>query len=256
MESSESDKDVLNPATEESNESAKVSASSLIPHPTSLVELTIAVAKGRMQADALGLLKRAGIEVSDAALASRRLSIEDESGRYRFIFVKAADVPVYVEHGIADCGIVGYDVLHESEADVYQPLDLGIGRCRLVVAAKKGEQKKEFGVLHVATKYPRLAAEYFGGLGIPVEIITLSGSVELAPVLGLSERIVDLVETGRTLAENGLEVVATIIESTGRLVVNRASYQLKAGTIALLIEALSANLDRRAGQSDRGTERA
>ncbi len=200
-----------------------------------------------MQADALELMKRAKIIVSESELATRRLSLDDESGQYRFIFVKAADVPVYVEHGIADCGIVGRDVLQESEADVYQPLDLGIGRCRLVVAAKHGARRKEFGVLHVATKYPRLAAEYFGGRGVSVEIIYLSGSVELAPVLGLSECIVDLVETGRTLAENGLEVVETIMESTGRLVVNRASYQLKAGAVAVFIEALNAKINRQGG---------
>ena len=201
--------------------------------------LTIAIAKGRMQAEALGLLSRAGVRLSAEALASRRLAVEDEGGGYRFIFVKPADVPVYVEHGIADCGVVGRDVLLETEADVLQPLDLKIGGCRLAVAAREGARGARSGVLHVATKYPRVTAAHFGSRGVPVEIIELSGSVELAPVLGLSDCIVDLVETGRTLAENGLAVVETITESTGRLVVNRASYQLKAEAVTKLISDLS-----------------
>jgi ATP phosphoribosyltransferase len=201
--------------------------------------LTIAIAKGRMQQDALGLLARAGVRVGAEALASRRLAVEDERGRYRFVFVKPADVPVYVEHGIADCGVVGRDVLLESEADVLQPLDLGINRCLIAVAAREGVRDERPGVLHVATKYPRVAAAHFGSRGVPVEIIELSGSVELAPVLGLSDCIVDLVETGRTLAENGLRVVETITESTGRLVVNRASYQLKADAVGELIRELA-----------------
>ena len=201
--------------------------------------LTIAIAKGRMQQDALALLARAGVRVSAEALASRRLAVEDEEGRYRFVFVKPADVPVYVEHGIADCGVVGRDVLLESGTDVLQPLDLGISRCRIAVAARDGGQSERTGVLHVATKYPRVAAAHFGARGVPVEIIELSGSVELAPVLGLADCIVDLVETGRTLAENGLKVVETITESTGRLVVNRASYQLKAEAVGALIRDLA-----------------
>ena len=197
--------------------------------------LTIAIAKGRMQQDTLALLARAGVRVSAEALASRRLAVEDESGDYRFVFVKPADVPVYVEHGTADCGVVGRDVLLESRADVLQPLDLGINRCVVAVAAPAGRLGERAGVLHVATKYPGITAAHFGARGVPVEIIELSGSVELAPVLGLSDCIVDLVETGRTLAENGLAVVETITESTGRLVVNRASYQLKAAAVGRLL---------------------
>jgi len=201
--------------------------------------LTIAIAKGRIQTDALALLRRAGVSVSEEALASRRLAVEDEGGRFRFVFVKPSDVPVYVEHGIADCGVVGRDVLLETEADVLQPLDLKIARCRIAVAAREGAYAGRAGVLHVATKYPRVAAAHFGSRGVPVEIIELSGSVELAPVLGLSDCIVDLVETGRTLAENGLAVVETITESTARLVVNRASYHLKAAEVGALVESLS-----------------
>jgi len=202
-------------------------------------ELIIALPKGRLQDAALARLACAGVRVNGAALASRRLAIADETGRFRFIFVKPADVPVYVEHGIADCGVVGRDVLLESAADLLQPLDLKIGRCRIVVASPHPEAvMNNFGMLRVATKYPRIAAEHFGARGLPIEIIELSGSVELAPVLGLSDCIVDVVETGRTLAENNLSIVEVICESTARLVVNRASYQLKAKTVADLIRAL------------------
>src|SRR5919206_2801813 len=124
--------------------------------------LTIALAKGRMQQDALGLLRRAGVSVSEEALASRRLAVEDERGSFRFVFVKPSDVPVYVEHGIADCGVVGRDVLLETDADVLQPLDLKVNRCRIAVAAKAGGRGERPGVLHVATKYPRVAAAHFG----------------------------------------------------------------------------------------------
>ncbi|HEV2765103.1 MAG TPA: ATP phosphoribosyltransferase [Pyrinomonadaceae bacterium] len=226
------------------------------PQPPSPAQLTVALAKGRMQADALSLLGRAGVRVSEEALASRRLAVGDESGRYRFIFVKPSDVPVYVEHGIADCGVVGRDVLLETEADVLQPLDLGIARCRLVVAGRPDLRRADFGMLHVATKYPRIAAAYFGARGVPVEIIELSGSVELAPVLGLADCIVDLVETGRTLKENDLAVLDTVADSSGRLIVNRASFQLKAAAVSALVEALSGALEegspRAGGVSQRG----
>jgi ATP phosphoribosyltransferase len=206
--------------------------------------ITIAIAKGRMQDDALALLARAGVRLNADEVNSRRLAITDETGDYRFLFVKPADVPVYVEHGIADCGMVGRDVLLESEADLLLPLDLGIARCRIVVAAADAEvMTRAVGMLRVATKYSQIAAAHFGSRGMPVEIIKLSGSVELAPALGLADLIVDLVETGRTLRENGLTVVDEITESTGRLVVNRASYQLKADAVGRLVNALRAALN-------------
>jgi ATP phosphoribosyltransferase len=206
--------------------------------------ITIAIAKGRMQEDALALLARAGIRLTEDARTSRRLALVDESGKYRFVFVKPADVPVYVEHGIADCGVVGRDVLLESQADLLLPLDLGIARCRIVVAAADAEiMTRSLGMLRVATKYSQIAAAHFGARGIPVEIIQLSGSVELAPALGLADLIVDLVETGITLRENGLRIVEEIAESTGRLVVNRASYQLKAEPMAELVKSLEAAIN-------------
>src|ERR1051325_6746206 len=203
--------------------------------------LTIALAKGRLQDAALECFARIGVAVSEDALASRKLLVEDESARYSFLFVKPADVPVYVEYGVADAGICGRDVLMESEADVHEPLDLGFGACRLVVAGKAETAERGYNLLttaRVATKYPRIAADYFQRRGVPVELITLSGSIELAPVLGLSDHIVDLVETGRTLKDNGLVVIDTIAESTARLVVTRASYHLKRALVADLVATM------------------
>lgn len=202
----------------------------------------------------MGMFRRAGIVVPDEALDSRRLRVEDENGRYSFIFVKPADVPVYVEYGVADAGVCGRDVLMESDADVHEPLDLGFGLCRLVVAGKPESAHRGYNPLttaRVATKYPRIAADYFQRKGVPVEVIVLSGSVELAPALGLSEHIVDLVETGRTLRENGLVVIDDIAESTARLIVNRASYHLKRDAVAELIATLRALIN---GNADAGTQ--
>jgi ATP phosphoribosyltransferase len=203
-----------------------------------VTKLTLAISKGRLQADALDLLQRAGLRLPIESLSTRRLAVEDESGRYRLIFVKPTDVAVYVEHGVADCGIVGRDVLLESEPDLLQPLALNIGLCRIVVAARSEAVWNQFGMLRVATKYPRIAARHYGARGVAVDLIELSGSVELAPVLGLADCIVDLVETGRTLRENGLCIVEVIAESSARLVVNRASYQLKAEAIGQLIRSV------------------
>lgn len=204
-----------------------------------MTKLTIAIAKGRLEAPALELLRRAEFCELRADNASRRLAIEDEAGRFRFIFVKPTDVPVYVERGVADCGIVGRDVLLEYEPDVLQPLTLDIGHCRFVVAAPVGVPDYGHRMVRVATKFPHVATSFFGARGQPMEIITLSGSVELAPGLGLADCIVDLVETGRTLRDNGLEVVEEIAELSARFIVNRASYQLKVKEISHVIEALS-----------------
>ncbi len=206
-----------------------------------MAELTIAIAKGRLERESLELFAACDISLNEDD-SCRSLSRFDQSGRFRFIFVKPADVPVYVEHGIADCGVVGRDVLLESEADVLQPLTLPIGVCEIVVASIATAAPCSGSVARIATKYPRIAVRHFAARGQPVEIIQLSGSVELAPVLGLSDRIVDLVETGRTLRDNGLEVNEVICTSSARFVVNRASYQLKAGVIAKLISQLKGAL--------------
>jgi ATP phosphoribosyltransferase len=213
-------------------------------------DLTIAIAKGRLQEPAFELFRGAGIAVDDQA-ASRRLMVKDRTDRYSFILVKPADVPVYVEHGVADAGVCGRDVLMESEADVHEPLDLGFGFCRLVVAGKAEAASRGYNPLataRVATKYPRATTDYFQQRGVPIELIELSGSVELAPGLGLSDHIVDLVETGRTLRDNGLVVIDTIADSTARLIVNRASYQLKRTLVVELISILRAVVDSTAGK--------
>ena len=205
------------------------------------MSLTIALAKGRLQDETLARLGAGGVRVAREELESRKLLVTDTSGRFSLLFVKPGDVPVYVEYGVADAGVCGSDVLAESGADVHEPLDLGFGRCRLAVAAPKGAHDGDYGhvaTLRVATKYPKIAGEYFRQRGVPVEIVVLSGSVELAPITGLAERIVDLVETGRTLVENGLEVTDVIAEVSARLVVNRASYQLKRGEVAALVALL------------------
>ena len=204
--------------------------------------LTFALSKGRLLDEAAALLKKAGIEMT-SDVNSRKLVIPDTQGRFRFFIVKPVDVPTYVEYGVADVGIAGRDVLLESNADVHQPLDLRIGLCKMVVASPKATAKqnyKDLSAVRIATKYPRVTTEYFTQRGVPVEIIPLSGSVELAPLLGLSDRIVDLVATGRTLAENGLEVIEPICDISARLVINRASYQIKRKSISDLIQLLAA----------------
>ena len=209
-------------------------------------QLTIALSKGRMQDDALALFARAGIVVEESELKSRKLIIHSADQKYAFILVKPGDVPTYVEYGVADAGICGRDVLLESDADVHEPLDLKFGYCRIAVAGKREMLGQDYNLLATVrggTIYQRIASEYFQQKGVPIEVIPLSGSVELAPLIGLSDRIVDLVETGRTLKENGLDVIEVITESTARLVVNRASFHLKrvevGELIAKLTEALS-----------------
>lgn len=209
--------------------------------------LTIAISKGRLQEDTLALFARAGIVASEDDLNSRRLQVNTHDNRCSLILVKPADVPIYVKYGVADAGVCGRDVLLESAADVHEPLDLGIGRCRIAVAGKREVVNDDYNLLatvRVATKYPRITSRYFHERGIPIEVITLSGSVELAPVLGLSDRVVDLVETGRTLRENGLEIIDTITESTARLIVNRASFHLKREEISQVIADIAAVLER------------
>jgi ATP phosphoribosyltransferase len=206
------------------------------------------LSKGRLLEEAFALISRAGICLAASDLNSRKLVIEDASSCFKFFMVKPVDVPTYVEYGVADVGIAGRDVLMESNADIYQPLNLNIGLCKMVVAGPKAtaqQNYRELSAVRIATKYPRITTEYFTRRGVPVEIITLSGSVELAPLLGLSDRIVDLVSTGRTLAENGLEVIETICDVTARLVVNRASYQVKRAPITQLIQQLAKAVERR-----------
>jgi len=203
--------------------------------------LVIALAKGRLLDKSLELLASVGIRFSEDVAKSRKLIFDAQDGRHRVVLVKPADVPTYVEYGAADAGIVGVDVVIESRADLVQPLALDFGRCKLAVAAPAGIalSASENPTVRVATKYPHVTMDYFNARGIPVEIIYLSGSIELAPLMGLADRIVDLVESGRTLKENGLEIVEVILESSARLVVNRASYQTKRLEILNFVEVLN-----------------
>ncbi len=203
--------------------------------------LTVALSKGRLLEPTVDFLARAGIEVPDDILSSRRLIAADAKGRYRFILVKPMDLPTYVEYGVAIAGVCGRDVLLEVDPDLHQPLDLGFARCTLVLAGRRDRSISPSNVLstaRVATKYPRIAERYFRSRGLPVEVIYLSGSVELAPNLGLAETIVDLVETGRTLRENALEIHERIAESSARLVVNRAGFHVQHAEVQELLRAL------------------
>lgn len=202
--------------------------------------LTLALPKGRVLPEALERLKQIGWPIPDDITASRRLIFDLDNGQ-RLILAKPVDVPVYVQYGVADLGMVGKDVLLEERADVYELLDLGIGRCRLSLAAQKApisHLKPNRTMLRVATKYPRLARQFFAERGEQVEIVALSGSIELAPLLGLAERIVDIVSTGQTLRENGLVELETISEITTRLIASRTGYRFKQDQILHLVHAL------------------
>ncbi|TLY23582.1 MAG: ATP phosphoribosyltransferase [Nitrospirae bacterium] len=207
--------------------------------------LTIALSKGKLLEPALDLFKRVGLAPKDISPESRRLIFEHQASGTTLMIVRPSDVPTYVEYGVVDAGIVGADVLMEQPTDVYEPLDLGFGSCRLVVAAPKSEIQQDgrhATRLRVATKYPNVTERYFTQKGIPIEIIKLYGSVELAPLVGLSDRIVDLVSTGNTLRAHDLVVMDVIAESTARLIVNRASLKLKYRRMNGLIEALRSGL--------------
>jgi ATP phosphoribosyltransferase len=203
--------------------------------------LVVAIAKGRLLELSLELFEKAGIRFSDNVLTSRKLIFDADDGKHRIVLVKPSDVPTYVEYGAADAGIAGLDVLMESGTDVVQPLGLNFGYCKIAVAAQKGVKTisgSELPTVRVATKYPNITMDFFNSRGIPVEIIALNGSIELAPLLGLADRIVDLVESGQTLKENGLEIVEVIAESSARLIVNRASYQIQRSEVLELIGAI------------------
>lgn len=203
--------------------------------------LHVALPKGRLLDPALALFRNSGFEVPEPA-ATRRLLVPSADGALAFLFVKPADVPVYVESGAADLGVVGTDVLREAAADVLEPLALGFGACRMVVASPVEQPFPSLpgGMTpRVATKYPRLTRAFFADTGLGVEVITVAGSVEVAPLLGLSHWIVDLVETGRTLRDNGLVERAEILRVGAVVVVNRASQKLKLELHQQLLTKLS-----------------
>ena len=204
--------------------------------------ITIAIPKGRILEESVELFKKIGIDCDELLCSSRKLIFENPEQKMRYMIVRATDVPTYVEYGSADLGIVGKDTLLEQGKDLYEPLDLKFGYCRMMVAEPAGLAEKDdpsrWENIRIATKYPNITEKYFSSRGIQVEIIKLYGSIELAPIVGLSERIVDLVSTGETLKQNGLVEVETIAEITTRLVVNRASLKIKHERITKIIEGL------------------
>jgi ATP phosphoribosyltransferase len=201
--------------------------------------LTLALPKGRVLRAVAPLLSRAGVDSTSLLADDRTLVREAPGAGVRFLLLKPDDVPTYVEYGAADLGVCGRDVLMERGADLYQPLDLGVGRCRMVVAGVAGRALPT-GVPRVATKFPRAAGRHFARKGTQAEVIYVQGSVELAPITGLSDLIVDLVETGSTLSQNGLVEIEPVARVSSVLVANRAAYKLKHERVRVLIESLRA----------------
>jgi ATP phosphoribosyltransferase len=207
--------------------------------------LTIALSKGRLTDLSVDLLEKAGIDCTLLKKETRKLILTDEANRVKFFLAKPADVPTYVEYGAADIGIAGKDTLLEDAKDLYEVLNLGFGKCRmcLIGPPELAGKLDNLSNKRVATKYVRITKEYFEHKRREtVEIIKLSGSIELAPLVGLSEMIVDLVETGKTLRENGLVVLDDIAEISARLIVNRVSLKMKSERIKLLIEGIKNQL--------------
>jgi len=212
------------------------------------MQITIALAKGRLAEKAMEILKKCGIECDEMFRDTRKLIFFDKTQKVRFIMVKPADVPTYVDHGVADMGIVGKDTLMEANLPLYEMVDLKFGKCRLCIAGYPAGRDKSLtsSVLRVATKYPEIAKSYYASKGISIECIKLSGSVELGPILGLSDVILDIVESGRTLAENGLVITEEVAEVSARLTVNRASLKIKAKVLMPLIERIRQVVEERA----------
>lgn len=202
--------------------------------------LRICVPLGALFAESLDVMERAGLDVAPLRQAGRRLVVEADG--CTFITTRPSDVPTYVESGAADLGLVGEDVLRERQADVYELLDLGYGHCRMVYATQAGEDRTQalldhLGAIRVATKYPQTALRHFEATGRQAEVVKVNGSVELAPLVGLAHGIVDLVDTGRTLRENGLVEREQIFASSARLVANRVSHKLEAARVDSLVAA-------------------
>lgn len=203
--------------------------------------LTIALPKGKLFTPAKEILAQVGYTAEGLSEKSRKLIIANEEKKIRFILAKTVDLPTYVEYGAADIGVIGKDVLLEENKAVYELLDLKFGRCRLMAAvpeALRREKLSDYAHLRVATKFPRVAAAFFTRQGMQMEFIKLNGSVELGPIVGLAEMIVDIVETGATLRENHLVEIAPIVEATARLIANRVSFKMKFERISRLTEEL------------------
>ncbi len=207
--------------------------------------ITFALAKGRLAEQAFELLEQLGIDCSEPRHPGRQLVLWDKKNNVRFILVKPSDVPTYVDHGVADIGVVGKDTLLESGRPLYEVLDLTFGKCRLCIAGyAEQHQSATRATFRVATKYPNVARSYYDAKGQTIEIIELHGSVELGPVIGLSDVILDIVESGSTLKANGLTVLETVCECSARLVVNRVSMKTKRDRIREIVDGMGALINQ------------
>ena len=200
--------------------------------------LNIALPKGRLGDRVYGMFEAAGYPCPSIRETNRKLIFENPEAGVRYFWVKPSDVSIYVERGAADVGVAGFDILAEYSPDVFELLDLGVGRCRMCVAGPKDFADEPSRPLRVATKFPGIARDYYASRSREIDIIKLNGSIELAPLLGLSDVIVDIVESGKTLQENGLVPLETILPISARLIANRAAYQFKHAEIAALRSAM------------------
>ena len=205
--------------------------------------LNIALPKGRLGEKVYAMFETAGFECPSIREPGRKLIFENPEKQVRYFWVKPSDVAIYVERGAADIGVAGKDSLLEYLPDVYELLDLKLGKCRMAVAAPKGFHDDGQRTLRVATKFTKIAADYYAGLGREIDIIKLNGSIEIAPILGLSDVIVDIVETGTTLKENDLEVTETVVPISARLIANKSSFQFKTAQTEAIRRALEKQVD-------------
>ena len=205
--------------------------------------VNIALPKGRLGEKVYALLKSAGYSCPELEESSRKLVFENKEKGVRYFWVKPSDVAIYVERGAADIGVAGKDILLEYRPDVYELLDLNIGKCRMAVAGSKGFRDGEATTLRVATKFPQIAQSYYNEKCRDIDIIKLNGSIELAPIMGLSDVIVDIVETGKTLYENNLEVLETIVPISARLIANMASMKFKAEAMEAIRAGLASQVE-------------
>ena len=207
--------------------------------------LNVALPKGRLGEKVYEMFEKAGFPCPSIKEVNRKLIFENADAGVRYFWVKPSDVAIYVERGAADIGVAGKDILLEYEPDIYELLDLNIGRCRMAVAAPKGFRDDWQRTLRVATKFSNIAQNYYASLGRDIDIIHLNGSIEIAPILGLSDVIVDIVETGTTLRENDLEVVETVVPISARLIANKSEYKFKTAQIEKVAGCLKEQVECR-----------
>ncbi len=200
--------------------------------------INVALPKGRLGEKVYAMFEAAGYPCPSIKENNRKLIFENPEAGVRYFWVKPSDVSIYVERGAADVGVAGKDILLEYSPDVYELLDLNMGKCRMAVAAKKGFRDSEDRTLKVATKFKNIAGRYYAGLGREIDVIHLNGSIEIAPILGLSDVIVDIVETGTTLKENDLEVIATVVPISARFIVNKSAFRFKTEEIERMTEKM------------------